>query len=149
MPKKKIQSDRKGTIITIPRKFRWTLTSKTHPDVYTWMTHVELDMLNHHLRIKVLESQDLTTLYWINSLGHRRPQSKYVDKDCHIITEIEEVVLTSFDGNGGVLSQILFKGLGFEYHSCKYDYASNDALTHELIISFRDFKMLPKTISDN
>jgi hypothetical protein len=134
MPKKKPKVLAPDSVI--PRRFRWLLKSKSHPGIGTWMTNVNLDMLNRQLTIDVIENQNNLILDWIASLGHRNPDQ---DKPRRI-TNVEELTLTTYDGDGKEIYDLVFAQLGFEHHSCPYDYSSNEPVKHHLVVSFRIYK---------
>ena len=105
-----------------------------------WFVKVDLDMLNRELNIKVMETQDNKVLKWIATLGHRR---RWQEEKQNIVSSVEELTLTDYTGTGEPIYKIVFKSLGFEKHLCDYDYASNDVVTHQLVLSFGHFDTIP------
>lgn len=113
-----------------PRAFRWVLTSKEHPKIHWWMNKLNTDLLNRTIDLVAYEDSDSTIFNWIQSILEERSQ---------------EILLDHLDPSGNSLFVLEFTKLKITEHSCGYDYASSEVLSHRLKISFEQVKRTKKS----
>lgn len=111
------------------RSFRWLMYTDRHPDIHTWMKRLKMDHVKKQIYFEAYEDTTGQVSDMLEMLV--------------VADNKEKLTLDHLDAKHKVQFTLLFTGLQVIEHTTKYDYKSNDVLTHRVRVSFK--KMERKT----
>jgi hypothetical protein len=113
--------------IILPRTFRWTLTSESHPEIRWWFQSLKTDYVNKQIILEIYDDTKGVVYDWLQAIVSNPSKE-------------DKLTLTHYDGCGAPLYLINFFGLKTTEHSTIYDYGKSEVLTHKIIISYKKIK---------
>lgn len=109
--------------ISIPRTYRWKLTSEEHPDIHWWFKTIKTDYLNKLIYIKIYDDAHGKIFNWLQDLI--KNPNKY------------NLNLSHVDAGMSPVSIINLIEITLRKHITYYDYSKGDVLTHKLCLSYK------------
>lgn len=117
----------------IPRTFRFTLASKTVPEITQWVQKIRLDMRRRQLRITLMEGSDQAATQWLCCLSS--------GEKTQVFNTTEVLTLTNYDAAGQEICSTSFEHLCLKNHKCDYDYSRSGVLKHHVTLGFNRTKL--------
>jgi hypothetical protein len=108
--------------MSVPRTFRWLLSSKTYPTIELWMKKVKTDYLNKSIEIQIYDDAQGEVFKWIDELLQAKSENF--------------LTLTHLAEDGSAFCTTKFQKLTVVEHFTDYDYSKSDVLTHCLKIRY-------------
>jgi hypothetical protein len=109
--------------IVVPRKSRWLLTNKEHPNFHWWMKSLITDYVNKKIKIEVYDDSKGDVFNWSQDILNT-PKTH------------GPLHLAHLDGHGTTISSITFSDLKLVEHLTEYEYGTNDVLLHKVTVGY-------------
>lgn len=120
--------------IVFPRSFRFTFHPESNNDLHWRVTKVNVDYVSRRIALALYELDDLSTHEWLTYLLGKKAK--------------ETVTIRTYDGCGNELYSLKFKNIKLESHYVPYNYASSEAVTHRITLTFDGVEAIKPTKPD-